>query len=732
MLPPPPASRQSSYVYPHNHLSASTTTGDGRAPTYHSHTRIASFRSAAESVLGLEHEIEREDSRVGRSGDDDDDEDEDHQGLRQEMEMHAEGERGLEETLERIGFGAYQWRLLALCGFGWMSDNSALQCIAVILPRVQVHFDLSSKVVGLLSASTMAGMMIGAVGWGVISDILGRALPFNSTLFLTALFGIAASFSTSFPMLCFWMFFLGSAVGGSMPTDGTLFLENLPHSKQYLLTLLSVFFSLGAVLSSVVSLIFLPGRSCSKFEGCDIAAGENEGWRRVMFALGLFNLACSFARWFLFRLQESPRYLVSNGREQEAVVALQAIATFNSRSIDIQRADVQNTEAALGLGGSSSELPILNRDKKDSELPTPDLDFGQGHDHDHSESAGLPLWSSDNASGSGNGSQSTTVESNTRYGGIGMHPPRTPQRQPIRTGSAFYQTPVTGLDPEDKGNTFDQSFASASANRVEEEEEEEHADMHEEREALVDGRIVDREGERSVGRRRGSASSDGTWRSKPLEWWESWVRQMGKLFVPRWRRTVILMWIIWGSMSLAYTMFNVWLPSVLESKATGEGDEAIKEALSDYVLYSLAGCPGSLIGAWMIQTSLGRRKSLAICTIATSISTFAFVYVEAKWAVVVSSMIISGAATAMYAVLYGMTPETFGTSIRGTACGTSAALSRFTGVIAPVLAGNLLSVSPSLPVFTSAAVFCLTAACSLALPFERVGGKAGGAGGLMH
>jgi len=56
-------------------------------------------------------------------------------------------------------------------------------------------------------------MMIGAVGWGTISDLLGRALPFNSTLFLTAVFGIGASFSPSFPILCVWMFFLGSAVG---------------------------------------------------------------------------------------------------------------------------------------------------------------------------------------------------------------------------------------------------------------------------------------------------------------------------------------------------------------------------------------------------------------------------------------------------------------------------------------------------------------------------------------
>lgn len=53
----------------------------------------------------------------------------------------------------------------------------------------------------------------------------------------------------------------------------------------------------------------------------------------------------------------------------------------------------------------------------------------------------------------------------------------------------------------------------------------------------------------------------------------------------------------------------------------------------------------------MVQTRLGRRKSLAICTLCTGLSTFAFIRVEQKWAVVVSSMVISAAATAMYAVL---------------------------------------------------------------------------------
>lgn len=39
-----------------------------------------------------------------------------------------------------------------------MSDASALACIAVILPRVSVHFGLGSETAGVLSASMMAGV----------------------------------------------------------------------------------------------------------------------------------------------------------------------------------------------------------------------------------------------------------------------------------------------------------------------------------------------------------------------------------------------------------------------------------------------------------------------------------------------------------------------------------------------------------------------------------------------
>lgn len=70
-----------------------------------------------------------------------------------------------------------------------------------------------------------------------------------------------------------------------MPTDGTLLLENVPRKKQYLLTGLSVFFSLGAVLSAIVGMIIIPQYSCpegkpgdAEAPPCDVNT-QNNGWK---------------------------------------------------------------------------------------------------------------------------------------------------------------------------------------------------------------------------------------------------------------------------------------------------------------------------------------------------------------------------------------------------------------------------------------------------------------------
>jgi len=64
---------------------------------------------------------------------------------------------------------------------------------------------------------------------------------------------------------------------------GALFLEFTPKKNQYLLTFLSIFFSFGAVATSVLGYFLLPSFSCEAHVegGC-----QGRGWRYMLLALG--------------------------------------------------------------------------------------------------------------------------------------------------------------------------------------------------------------------------------------------------------------------------------------------------------------------------------------------------------------------------------------------------------------------------------------------------------------
>lgn len=53
------------------------------------------------------------------------------------------------------------------------------------------------------------------------------------------------------------------------------------------------------------------------------------GWRYTLIVLGCFTLAIFFLRFFVFTFHESPKFLLSRGREAEAIEVLHKIAKFN-------------------------------------------------------------------------------------------------------------------------------------------------------------------------------------------------------------------------------------------------------------------------------------------------------------------------------------------------------------------------------------------------------------------
>ncbi|KAG2362213.1 MFS general substrate transporter [Suillus spraguei] len=540
-----------------------------------------------------------------------------------EVDLDAECDKRtpLDKTIDRIGMGSYQWTLLSLCGFGWMADNMWIQAVAIILPRVQQHFSVPDNYIGTLSSSMFAGMMFGAVGWGTCSDLLGRSAAFNATLFFTALFGILSSFAWSFQSLCILLFFLGSAVGGSMPTDGTLLLEHMPNGKQYLVTALSVFFSFGSVLSAGVALIVIPSRSCPPNEPCDVVT-QNTGWQFMLVSLGVITLSMFIARMVFFRLHESPRYLVHAGRHQEALESLQLISRFNG-----------------------SELPIDLEDVDDRPPPICEADAAAGER--------LPRSSPNNETFDAGADGSTSSDQN----GTKVYQSMAEATHDALDGHLFV-TPVGEVPP--RGQSLARGHHSRSSSR--------------------DSDVLPR-----------------------------WVRRPLLAWLDRWFRTTVLMCGIWFFMSLAYTMFNVYLPKLLETGSSDDNStKSLKDSLWDVLIFTMGGCPGAILGAYMVESSLGRRGSLAATTFVTAFFCIVFALVRSAFLVRVSSVGISLSATTMYAVLYGWTPEIFGTKVRGTACGIASALSRIGGMIAPLLGGALLVLNRGFPVWTSVVVYVIT------------------------
>ena len=129
--------------------------------------------------------------------------------------------------------------------------------------------------------------------------------------------------------------------------------EFLPGSKQYLLTLLSVFWAFGQLVASLLAWVFIVNYSCDG-DNTDIAnkgpciAADNKGWRYTFYTLGALTLAMWVCRFVIFRLPESPKYLLSKGRDAEAIAVIKEVAIRNGRPLPDSALTVAILRTAAG------------------------------------------------------------------------------------------------------------------------------------------------------------------------------------------------------------------------------------------------------------------------------------------------------------------------------------------------------------------------------------------------
>jgi hypothetical protein len=130
-----------------------------------------------------------------------------------------------------------------------------------------------------------------------------------------------------------------------VPVDSAVFLEFLPGTHQYLLEILAVWWSIGQAIPAGAAWGYLAHYSCSE----DTPAGQcqkkdNMGWRYLMYTMGGITLLAFFLRFAVFKLRESPRYLIGQGRYEEAIEVLNDVAKYNGTTQPLTVEDLLQVE----------------------------------------------------------------------------------------------------------------------------------------------------------------------------------------------------------------------------------------------------------------------------------------------------------------------------------------------------------------------------------------------------
>ncbi len=260
----------------------------------------------------------------------------------------------LNNAIQDIGMGWYQWQLFVVVGFGWASDNLWPIVTSLILPAVASEFKPSKP--PLLSLSQNVGLLAGAIFWGFGCDIFGRRWAFNLTIGITSVFGLIAAGSPNFAAIGVFAALWSVGVGGNLPVDSAIFLEFLPGTHQYLLTVLSIFWAFAQILATLIAWPLLGYHTCQQ-KAATCSRSQNFGWRYFMIAMGLVAMIMFVLRFFCFTLYESPKYLMGRGKDEQAVHVVHEVARRNGKTSSLALTDLeqhnrqgqQGTDAAAAL-----------------------------------------------------------------------------------------------------------------------------------------------------------------------------------------------------------------------------------------------------------------------------------------------------------------------------------------------------------------------------------------------
>ncbi|HEX8892792.1 MAG TPA: MFS transporter [Terriglobales bacterium] len=206
---------------------------------------------------------------------------------------------------------AMQWRIWWLAAAGKFFEGLVVFMTGVALPLIADEFQITKTQHGMVSAASLAGILVGAIGLGSLSDYFGRKRMFVFEMIMFLVFLALVVVSPNFTWLVVCLFGIGIALGCDYPTAHLMISESIPSSVRGRLVLGAFGFqALGALAGTAVGYLVLKN------------IPEISAWR-YMYAVALIP-AILVALW-RFGVTESASWLVHRGHTDEAEHSLKRL-----------------------------------------------------------------------------------------------------------------------------------------------------------------------------------------------------------------------------------------------------------------------------------------------------------------------------------------------------------------------------------------------------------------------
>ncbi|GMF02644.1 unnamed protein product [Ambrosiozyma monospora] len=129
-------------------------------------------------------------------------------------------------------------------------------------------------------------------------------------------------------MYCIFLFLSTACAGGNIATDVSVFLEYLPSKYHYLNTSMACWWGVGQTIANLISWAF-SSKFCTDPDNC--TSKLNRGWRYCWYVNSAIVLVAGCIRLFVLKLDETPKFLISVGKDEEAYEAIMSISRKYNR-----------------------------------------------------------------------------------------------------------------------------------------------------------------------------------------------------------------------------------------------------------------------------------------------------------------------------------------------------------------------------------------------------------------